>query len=219
MRSPVAVGAAHGADRNGQAGENDQDESYHDVGAGTTLQGLLADFYDRADPTPELLAYIRREPIPMGAVYAFAGMIAVARVRFFAGRHFDFDDDGMPGVVIEALGDDAESIEDLVAWPLDRPDKFATALGRARGLGVDQARNPASIFGGKPLRVWRTPLAWLKAGCQGVVILNQSAAVLWLGDALGTIAGEDIEHAREIGRLLHPYVNPRRVLYPLREAA
>lgn len=188
------------------------------MSAPTTLQGLLANFYDRADPSQELLAYIRRETLPMSAVYAFAGMIAVARVRFFAGRRFDFDDDGMPGIVIEALGDDAETIEDLVCWPLERPDKFATALGRARGLGIDQARNPAS-FVGSPLQVHRTPLRWLQNQCQGVVILEPVSAVLWLGDAIGAIAGEDLDHAREIGRLLHPYVSPRRVLYPERAAA
>lgn len=218
MRNPAAVGAAHGADRNGQAGEHDQDQSYHGVGAETTLQGLLSDFYGRADPSRELLAYMRREALPMAELYAFAGMIAVAHVRFFPGRRFDFDDEGMPAVVIEALGQDAETVEDLVAWPLDRLDKFATALGRVRGLGVDQVRDPATYAVGKPLHVHRTPLGWLQSGCRGVVILEPTTAVWWLGDALGAVAGEDAAHAREIGCLLHPYVEPRHVLFPVRAA-
>jgi hypothetical protein len=185
----------------------------------TALQDLLSDFYDRADPSLDWLAYVRREELATQAIYPFAGMMAVTRVRFFAGRRFDFDDDGIPAAVIGACGADAETIEDLVAWPLSQPMKFATALGRARGLGVDQARNPASFFGGKPLQVWRTPLGWLRAGCRGVVVLDQGAAALWLGDALGPVAGEDLEHAREIGRLLHPYVDPHRVLFPVRAAA
>jgi hypothetical protein len=67
------------------------------------------------------------------------------------------------------------------------------------------------------LLIHRTPLAWLKAGCLGAVILNRLTAPIWLGAAMGPIAGENLEHARELARLLHPHVSPRRIIAPLPE--
>ena len=73
-------------------------------------------------------------------------MLVVTRARFFPDRRFEFCDDGIPVAVCEVLGDDAETVIDLVAWPIMRPDKFATALGAAGGLGADQAKKPSTFF-------------------------------------------------------------------------
>ena len=176
---------------------------------------LRADLYERADCGLAWLNYVRAEAIDLTATYPFIGILAVTRVKLFPGRRFDFDDDGIPAAVCEVISDDAETVVDLVAWPLHQPSKFATALGVADGLGTDQVRNPASYFAGQHLTVHRTPLRWLKAGCRGTVILNFATAPRWLGAALGSIAGEDLGHARELARLLHPYIEPSRVLAPL----
>jgi hypothetical protein len=89
---------------------------------------------------------------------------------------------------------------DLVAWPWDEPSAFFLCLGKGMFLGRDQITNPATYFLGKPLQVWRTPMRWLQAGCQGVVPLSDTAF-----SELATasrIAGEDVEHARELHRLV-----------------
>ncbi len=172
----------------------------------------------RAEPTPEWIWYVTAENIDLH-VYTFIGILAVTRARFFPDRRFDFCDDGIPVAVCEVLGDDAETVIDLVAWPVTRPDKFATALGAASGLGADQAKKPSTFFAGQPLLIHRTPLGWIKAGCLGAVILNRLTAPIWLGAALGPIAGENLEHARELARLLHPHVSPSRILAPLPGAA
>ena len=121
--------------------------------------------------------------------------------------------------MIEVFDEDGETTVDLMAWPLDKPDQFACALGRADGLGLWQVRNPATYFAGRPLQVWRTPLAWLQASCLGAVVFDTSSARSWLSAAPGLIAGQDIAHARGLARLLHPFVEPTRILAPLREAA
>jgi hypothetical protein len=172
----------------------------------------------RAEPTPEWAAYIAAENVDL-TVYAFIGILAVTRARFFPDRRFEFYDDGIPVAVCEVLGDDAKTVIDLVAWPIRRPDKFATALGVASGLGTDQAKNPSTFFANQPLLIHRTPLGWIKSRCRGAVILNRLTAPTWLGTALGPIAGEDLEHARELARLLHPHVSPCRIMAPLPEAA
>jgi hypothetical protein len=100
---------------------------------------------------------------------------------------------------------------DLVAWPVNLPEAFATLSGAADGLGIEAADNPATFFAGKALRLHRTPLGWLRSVCTGSVILNPQCAVGWLGDAPGRIACDDPEHAREVSMLLHPYVAPARV--------
>jgi hypothetical protein len=184
-----------------------------------TLIGLRADFYDRADFSGDLRSYVESEGLELKAIYPFIGVLALTRVRFFPGRRFDFDDDGMPAAVCEVLASDAASPLDLVAWPVHRPDKFATALGVADGLGADQVSNPATYFADQHLAVHRTPLRWLQAACRGVVVLNVTSAPRWRGAAAGPIAGEDVNHARELARLLHPYFDPARILAPLAEAA
>lgn len=185
----------------------------------TVLEELRAEFCDLAGWSPAWADYVHGHALDLAMVEAHAGAIGVCRVRFLPGRRFDFAPDGRLAAVIEAFGADDDRVLDLVAWPVERPDKFATALGRAVGLGHARVESPATYHGGRPLRVFRTPLGWLQAGCQGAVILDPDAAPGWLPDALGPIAGEDIDHAREIARLLRPYVQPRRIVAPIRRAA
>jgi hypothetical protein len=69
---------------------------------------------------------------------------------------------------VEALAADGHGVMDLVAWRLEAPDTFATAIREADMLGAwNMVRR-----GGRPLHVHRTPQRWLRGGCQGVVVLN-----------------------------------------------
>ena len=160
-----------------------------------------AELYERADPTAQWLAYIKAERIDARDCCPHCGLLAVTPCAFFSSR-FDFaapdEADAEPAAVIECLGDDGATIIDLCAWPLADPTRFAIMFGTAFALGIERVDNPATYFAGQHLQLYRTPLRWLQAGCDGAVILDQASAHLWLSRALGNVAGEDREHAEAI---------------------
>ena len=181
------------------------------------------DFLARAEDAalsrwPELSAYVRAHGIDLGHLARLDIGFSLMPVAFFGDR-FDFanedERDAEPGAVVEAVATDAETI-DFVAWSTSDPAKFATLLGIADALGEEHVSNPATYFGGQALRVWRTPLRWLQSQCRGVAILNPASTPRWLAAARGPIAGEDIDHAREIARRLCPYFDPGRIGFPRR---
>lgn len=177
-----------------------------------------ADLQARAEPSREWMEYVRGAGISMPAVYAHCGLLALARCRFIAGQRFDWSgEDGELAAVIEVVEvERGEPVtKDLVAWSIDEPSRFGTAMGTASILGGDQLRNPASFFPDQPLPVWRTPLAWVTAGCRGVVLLDEVSGPRRLAGALGKLLAEDLEHAREIDRLCHPWLDRKRLLLPL----
>jgi hypothetical protein len=167
--------------------------------AGCGVGGADADrFEQRRD-------FLSREALDLRLVEGFAGSLTLARCAFSPPpRRFHIDPAGELAVVIEAL--EIEHCErllvDLVAWPVDRPSEFAMEGGRTDLLGGDQIDNPASFFGGKPLRVHRHPLSWLRAGCRGVVVLDERRAGPRLAAALGNLLAEDLDHARALHRMM-----------------
>jgi hypothetical protein len=65
------------------------------------------------------------------------------------------------------------------------------------------------------LKIHKTPLDWVKAGCSGCCILNHRHVAYWLSEALGPLAVEDVEQARQVDALLHPRPFPKiRILVP-----
>jgi hypothetical protein len=184
------------------------------------LLDARAELFCRGEPSEEWLTYVRNNAIDVATVCRFAGILAVTHCIFF-GRRFDFIEPGEreaePAAVIEALGDDAKTVVDLVAWPIEAPGRFASLFGDVAMLGADRVDSPASYFGGAHLQLYRTPLAWLQAGCSGAVIVDPFGAEIVLGRALGPVAGEDVDHAREIQKLTR--LPPQRVLAPLRRRA
>ena len=165
------------------------------------LLDARVELYARADWSPDSAAYIRANQIDIVACYRFCGIVAVTPCAFYA-RRFDFahydEPDAEPAAVIEVIGQDAETVIDLCAWPLNSPDHFASGLGAAALLGTDRVTNPATYYAGQFLQVYRTPLAWLQAGCAGAVILDPIEARFALSHARGPIAGEDLDHAERI---------------------
>jgi hypothetical protein len=178
---------------------------------------MRIEFLERAEPSPEWSELIKANGIDLREAYARSGCIAVTRCEFFDGRRFDFaGPDGELSAVLLVLGEDAKTVIDLVAWPIADPYRFATALGHAALLGVDQVTNPASYFGGEPLRLHRLPLAWLRAGCRGAVLLRHGlAAVSTLARAPGRLAGEDRIHARELAAMLRGSFPLDRIMAPI----
>ena len=181
------------------------------------LMAARAELVARGDPHHWWLDYIRSQRLDVPIIARFAGMIAVTACLFYDHGRFDFallrDREASASAVIEALGVDAATTIDLIAWPLDAPDRFARLFGDALLLGFDRVTNPASYFGGAHLQLYKTPLAWLQAGCNGAVIIDPHGAPLVLRGALGRVAGEDIHHARAIQKLTQ--LPPQRVLAPL----
>ena len=186
------------------------------------LREARAELYDRSeavalgvngwDEYAQYIRFIKGEGIDVRQCQRFCGLVAVLGIVIDP-PVFEFHDGGEAGVVIEVLGDDSETIIDLCAWSLVRPEKHATMFGNAIGLGGYQIANPATYFAGQHLQVHRTPLAWLKAGCAGVVILNRIGASDWLGSAK-LIAAEDQSHGRELAKTLRGVIPPDRILIP-----
>ena len=138
----------------------------------------------------------------------------LATCEFYEQGRFDFIEHGEPVAVIQVLNTSAQDVIDLVAWKISDPEIFGTACGIAAVLGRDQIDNPATYHAGQPLMIHRTPLEWLQAKCRGAVFLNDRTAPRHLADAPGPIAGNDVEHARQIAKLLHGIVPRRNILAP-----
>jgi hypothetical protein len=177
------------------------------------LATLLRQFYNVASWGQAEADYLKHHNLPMEAANAHCGGFFILPCAFDGSDLFTFNAGGVSAVVIEVYGDDDETVIDLAAWPVDRPENFATAMGAAL-LGAARVCNPASWFPG-PLPIFRTPLKWLQARCQGVVVLDYKSAPLVLADALGDLEAEDEAHQAELRRLLcRPFVNPRNIVAP-----
>ena len=161
--------------------------------------------------------FIAGEGLDLGTLQACAGGLSLARCTFTpAPRRFCLDPTGEVSAIIEVLEVAAGErwLIDLVAWPIDRPSDFATAIGHADVLGGDQLTNPSSFFGDRPLQVHRTPRAWLRTGCRGVVLLDERRGGIRLADALGRLLAEDLDHARALHRAMGRAFPTRRIRVP-----
>ena len=161
------------------------------------------------------IAYCRENTIDWVATEPMCGGVFLAPVRF-DGPWFDIVEDGEEAVVVEALAEDSTTVMDLVAWPINDPTRFATAIGAASVLGENVAANPSTYFAGAPLRLFRTPLAWLQSGCDGAVILDPTRGARWLLDLPSSrIAAEDDGHAAEIEADRLALVTRQRLVVPI----
>ncbi|MEX6506955.1 hypothetical protein [Jiella sp. M17.18] len=176
------------------------------------------DLYDRALPTRLYLDYIRLHQLDINRISDFAGILAVTRIVTFEKGQFDFandsDPDAIDAAVIEVFDRDGETVVDLCGWPLDRPERVMTLYHRPPGIiGLWAAHNPASYFLGKPLQLYKTPLDWLKSGCEnGAAVTIPAFAGRTLMDLPGRFAAEDRDHAAELDRLLRSTTQDRLVV-------
>lgn len=91
---------------------------------------------------------------------------------------------------------------ELLAWPYDRPDRWGICTGAFDLLGAHTAEH--ALCTEQPVRVYRTPAAWNRAGgggASGVCVLDWDSvtARLLLRWAKGLI-GDDRTHAQELQR-------------------
>jgi hypothetical protein len=138
------------------------------------------------------------------------------------GPSFEFSDSGrsayvMPVRTISLLGPEGAdpievirdgSIVDLIAFHPAHPDLWALRHGLANWLGAVEPQ----YLDPDPVPVWRTPLAWLRAGCRGLVLLGDRASQYRILTLLHSIVAEDDGHAAELRCLLaRPWPVPQVV--------
>ena len=163
------------------------------------------------------IAYARTHGIDLLTAEACAGCLTLNGIRPRQDGTFDFDDDGIEGAVIEVLGENAESLHDLIAWPLDMPHRWRLWAGTAGALGTAAAVNAATYFGRQPLRVFREPLTWLRAGGVGFVPLDRRWSAWYLLNIMpmaDVLAAEDDGHAVELVAARHALVDEQRIVVP-----
>lgn len=105
----------------------------------------------------------------------------------------------------------AGAIVDLLAFHPTHPHCWALRCDAGEWLGAiePQYLNPP------PVPVWRSPLAWLRAGCRGLVILSTASADRYrvLAGCRGGVVAEDAGHAAELrATLTRPWPIPRIIV-------
>ncbi|MEN3793939.1 hypothetical protein [Fulvimarina sp. MAC3] len=168
----------------------------------------------RSYPTGASIKYVREHGLNTIRLAEVAGCFTVMRIQPMGDR-FEFSPDAKTvAAIVEAYGLDGETVNDLVAWPLEQPCRALTLLGRSPFLGAGNVFSASTYAFDQPLVCYRTPLTWWGAGCGGVVILDPLNAARILLDAPGKISGEDADHSREIAELVRGLFDPSRFVAP-----
>ncbi|MBE0529603.1 MAG: hypothetical protein IH626_02175 [Rhodospirillales bacterium] len=158
-------------------------------------------------------AALLRLPIP--------GVVGAAPVRPLAGGLYEPAGEGAESAIrawifpTNLLGTVRHATpEDLIAIAQRPPHRWRLRLGAATVLGAHEIERrsfaPArawhrDVLDGpteEPLALWQTPLAWLKAGCRGAVVLDWPAAAFDLLGIWTAIVAEDVGHGLDIRRRL-----------------
>lgn len=169
------------------------------------------------------IAYARREAVDWlprfwEAIFANAAFLGVVDASFDPGGCLDLPKHesrpGLPVAVLQAIDEDGETTIDLVGWPIDQPERFATMFRHASILGIANLWNHPNLMD-DPLTVHRTPLEWIKAGCEGIVILDMQRAAYILNEVPGRFCCRDIEHAAELAKAMRSLVDLRRIVIPV----
>ena len=120
------------------------------------------------------LSYLARFGIGLEALDN-VGMVGVLPIQVI-GTYFDLAEDGRAAFVIPVANalppfsdwpDSPSPVFDALAFFPDKPDHWFLRIGHALVLGGVNLRVARSPYAIDPLRVFRTPLSWLQAGCDG----------------------------------------------------
>lgn len=144
-------------------------------------------------PSRAALAALRGAGVPDGMIVD----VLEADARYFPARRWDFAAGALPSLVLPVRDAFGEAV-DALAWPVDRPTKWARLLGCAALLGEASL---GIARGGEPVPCWRGPLGWLAAGGDGLVVLDPASAWLRLRPGPPLLA-EDDAHAADIRAIL-----------------
>lgn len=175
---------------------------------------LLLARLDLMEASRPSVDYCRAQGVDFAGTVPSCGGVFLAEVEP-AGARFEPVEGGRLAAWCDVLAEDAETVIDVVAWPIDQPAHWWTLAGTAPALGLAHAANPATYALGFPLRLHRTPLAWLQAECDGAVILNRLAGGRWLRELEAPrVAAADADHAAEIDAALKAAYPLPRILLP-----
>lgn len=164
---------------------------------------------------PNLIPYhvekLERLGIPADAL---AGPTPLRRTYVhFDGERFEFEhhhlrDGGTPAYMLLVFDQWGDAL-DIVAWN-SATGKTTTWLGRAWALGEERVLAPR-LDEHSGLPVWRSPVGWLRARREGIVIVRPEMAALRLEGA-GPLIVEDDAHGEAVDQLLTRPKN--RILVP-----
>jgi hypothetical protein len=144
------------------------------------------------------VSFTEEAPYAIGA-YSVAPVIDCGNMRFEFGANHQ---DAFEAFVFEVLDWGVETVIDLAAWPMDRPDRVMSMFGRAGLLRAFEAMNPATYILDYPLIMHRTPLEFMQAGFRGSAVVDPYRAAWDLFDVPGRIAAHDQIQAWQIHELM-----------------
>jgi hypothetical protein len=122
-----------------------------------------------------------------------------------SGKFFEWDRDG-DFYIAQAVWREAPSLNnpvefpilyDIIAWQPDSPHQWYFLRGEAGLVLGEKSLSRANLID-EPLRLHSTPMAWLKSGCKGSVLLDHYGLGKLYG--LQNIICENIEHGTRLER-------------------
>jgi hypothetical protein len=132
--------------------------------------------------------------------------IRAATVNFLDASTFDFDPSGMQALIFEVVEGDLHI--DWCAWQ-PKTGQLASWEAKAFALGQDAIFNPATYFMGSMLRVHRTPLEWLQAERDGIVVVQPRFAHAYLRNA--RISCADHAMAKQLSEWIRPPISKAEI--------
>jgi hypothetical protein len=147
-------------------------------------------------PKDNELLWLLNQGVDENALWPISG----ATVCFDAGT-FDLGDSGERALIFRAY--DRDDVTHLIAWQ-PHTGTVASWQGQAFCLGdVDDVFNPATYFAGEALRLHATPLDWLLADREGIVIVRPDLAPAYLSQCQ-RIRCSNAAYARKLEQMLQP---------------
>jgi hypothetical protein len=163
-------------------------------------------------PTDDQLLWLLDQGVSEKALWPISGAI----VRF-DGATFDLtDEEGERTLTFRA--EDRGEVIDLIAWQ-PRTGALASWRGQAFCLGdLDDIFNPATYFAGDALRVHATPVDWLLADREGIVIVRPDLAPAYLSHCQ-RIRCSNAAYARHVKKWIQPRQSSVEILVEVKERA
>jgi len=139
-----------------------------------TAADLDAEFGAANDYGTAVIERFRQLGIPDETIFGLRSVLGIARVQADPGGLWQPHHDGK-WMLIVPEGEPAQpcgwaELHDLVAFHTSEPGRWWTRTGTVDLLGEAHVAE-LRLLGG-PLRLYSTPLAWLRAGCAGACIID-----------------------------------------------
>jgi hypothetical protein len=162
-------------------------------------------------PNEKELLWLLDQGVSDEALWPISG----ATVRF-DGATFDLDHEGERALTFRAL--DCGKAFDVIAWQ-PCTGAFGSWRGQAFCLGdQDDIFNPGTYFAGNALRIHASPLEWLRADREGIVIVRPDLASAYLANCQ-RISFANADHARQAEKWLEPHKPKVEILVEVKERA